>query len=263
MPAPNVYASWNGATGVTAWRVLAGPDPGSLQGVAVVPHHGFETTIAVPGAYRYYAVQALGPSGATLGMSAAVMPSQPGTIGDAPSATSTAGHAGRAGRRGGRCPAATGRLAGGTLGRLTLGMSRRRADHAYADGSSRGKRYEEFFCLSPEGIRVGYASQRLLSALTPAERSRVSGRVVLILTANPHYEALAGIRHGDRVADARARLRLGRPLHLGVNYWYLVPTGSSTTVIKVRRGVVQEIGVADGRLTDGLAAQLTFMTSFY
>ena len=259
----NVYASWNGATGVTAWRVLAGPGPASLQSIAVVPDQGFETTISVPGAYRYYAVQALGPSGGSLGTSATVTPSQAGTTAGAPNATSTDGHPGSAARRQGRCPAATGRLAGGTLGRLKLGMSRRQTDRAYAGRSSRGKRYEEFFCLSPEGIRVGFASPRLLSALPPSERSRVRGRAVLILTANPHYHALAGITHGDRIAGARARLRLGRALHLGVNYWYLVPTGSSTTVVKVRRGVVQEIGVADGQLTNGAAAQLTFMRSFY
>ena len=48
--AVTVYASWNGATQVTSWRVLAGPSPTQLAPVATAADGGFETAIATPGA---------------------------------------------------------------------------------------------------------------------------------------------------------------------------------------------------------------------
>jgi hypothetical protein len=71
----NVEASWNGATSVASWRVLAGPSPSSLAVVATAPKSGFETTIAVKPATAYVEVVALDPSGATLSSSAAIAPS--------------------------------------------------------------------------------------------------------------------------------------------------------------------------------------------
>jgi hypothetical protein len=67
-----VYASWNGATEVGAWRLLAGEQPGALQPVATAVSHGFETILraTVPG--TLLAVQALDRSGAPLGRSATV-----------------------------------------------------------------------------------------------------------------------------------------------------------------------------------------------
>jgi hypothetical protein len=66
---PVAYASWNGATGVAEWRLLAGAGPQALSLVAVVPHGGFETAIAVSSAPRYVAVQALDAGGQVLGVS--------------------------------------------------------------------------------------------------------------------------------------------------------------------------------------------------
>jgi hypothetical protein len=70
--AGTVYASWNGATQVAAWRVLAGASPTSLTSVAQAQRSGFETAIAVPAAAAGpdMAVQALGASGQVLGSSA-------------------------------------------------------------------------------------------------------------------------------------------------------------------------------------------------
>ena len=70
----SLYASWNGATDVAAWRVLAGSAPGALApiGAASYPTQGFQTTIAVATADRYVSVQALSATGAVLGISAAV-----------------------------------------------------------------------------------------------------------------------------------------------------------------------------------------------
>jgi hypothetical protein len=67
-----VYASWNGATAVASWRVLAGASASSLSAVAIAPRAGFETAIAIPDATAgpYLAVQALGAEGQVLGTSA-------------------------------------------------------------------------------------------------------------------------------------------------------------------------------------------------
>ncbi len=72
-----VSASWNGATEVSSWRVLAGPGPGALTAQASMPASGFESSVTFPDAepthaYPYVAVQALGPSGQLLGTSSTV-----------------------------------------------------------------------------------------------------------------------------------------------------------------------------------------------
>jgi hypothetical protein len=64
-----VYASWNGATTVAGWRVLAGESENALAPVASGAFSGFETALAVPGAPSYVAVQALDAAGNVLGSS--------------------------------------------------------------------------------------------------------------------------------------------------------------------------------------------------
>jgi hypothetical protein len=66
-----VYASWNGATAVSGWRVLAGGSPTSLKTVKTARDTGFETAIAFHGTQPYEAVQALAPNGKVLSTSAA------------------------------------------------------------------------------------------------------------------------------------------------------------------------------------------------
>jgi hypothetical protein len=68
-----VYASWNGATSVSAWRVLAGSTARSLRPVRTAPKQGFETELAIPAA-AYVAVQALGPRDRVLTTSTAISP---------------------------------------------------------------------------------------------------------------------------------------------------------------------------------------------
>lgn len=68
----NVYASWNGATTIASWRVLAGAAPSALSPVGGGAFAGFETTIPIAGAPPYVAVQALDASGNVLGTSAAI-----------------------------------------------------------------------------------------------------------------------------------------------------------------------------------------------
>jgi len=74
-----VFASWNGATDVSSWRVLAGPDSASLTPQATMPDSGFESSITFPNAYAYVAVQALGTSGQLLATSPTVAVQTPTT----------------------------------------------------------------------------------------------------------------------------------------------------------------------------------------
>jgi hypothetical protein len=64
------YTSWNGATAVARWRLLAGASPHTLSPVAVAPSSGFETAIALSTSPRYIAIQALGAGGQVLSASA-------------------------------------------------------------------------------------------------------------------------------------------------------------------------------------------------
>jgi hypothetical protein len=64
-----LYASWNGATDVSAWRVLAGQSATALNAVGDVPRHGFETAVAVRSGDPSFAVQALAAGGQVLATS--------------------------------------------------------------------------------------------------------------------------------------------------------------------------------------------------
>jgi hypothetical protein len=66
-----LYASWNGATQVRAWRALGGSGPHKLKWLGVTSRRtGFETTIRGVSRAHYLAVQALNGQGKVLGTSA-------------------------------------------------------------------------------------------------------------------------------------------------------------------------------------------------
>ncbi len=161
-----------------------------------------------------------------------------------------------------KCPAATGRISGDMLGLIRIGMTRAQVHHKYTRSSDRGKRYQDFFCLTPMGVRVGYASPKLLKTLPKRDRKRWAGKVVWASTSNPYY-ALHGVRPGESIAAAAERLHTEAPFHIGLNYWYLARRGNVTAVLKVRRGVVEELGIAANSLTNGRSAQSALMHSFY
>ena len=64
----NVYVSWNGATEVASWRVLAGVSTDSLEVVTTAAKQGFETQIPIA-PQPYIAVQALNSAGRALATS--------------------------------------------------------------------------------------------------------------------------------------------------------------------------------------------------
>ena len=63
------YASWNGATEIASWRVVAGDDTAKLRTIATVPKRGFETSIPVRTRAAYLGVRALSRRGTVLGSS--------------------------------------------------------------------------------------------------------------------------------------------------------------------------------------------------
>ena len=67
-----VYASFNGATEIATWEVLAGRSASSLAPVGSGRKVGFETTISAPSAGPFFAVRAKDASGAVLGTSKVV-----------------------------------------------------------------------------------------------------------------------------------------------------------------------------------------------
>ncbi|HEX4110381.1 MAG TPA: arylsulfotransferase family protein [Solirubrobacteraceae bacterium] len=64
-----IYASWNGSTALSGWRVMAGTARNDLYDFTTVPRSGFETQILIQDPERYVQVQALGANGHVLAQS--------------------------------------------------------------------------------------------------------------------------------------------------------------------------------------------------
>ena len=149
------------------------------------------------------------------------------------------------------CPAASGALAGAALGPLQLGDTRSQARIIlpHFSGSARADR----FCLAGgQGLRAVYASPTLVkAAIARADRAKVSGRIVLILSANRRY-AIRGLQAGARLSAAqtrRAHLGSAVRVRLGHTTWYTVPAGRANGVVEVRNTTVIAVGIADKRLS--------------
>jgi pimeloyl-ACP methyl ester carboxylesterase len=160
------------------------------------------------------------------------------------------------------CQKPTGRISRATLGPIHLGMTRAATRRRFGRFELRGRRYMDFFCPQRRGIRVGYATPRLTGSLSRRERRAVRGRSVLILTAAKNF-ALDGFHPGSRLAAARRRLHVGRGFHVGRNHWYLIAGRRARGVFKVRHGQIQEVGIANLRLTKRRGAAARFLRSFF
>jgi hypothetical protein len=68
----DAYASWNGATGVHAWQLLAGEQADALTPVSNTRSRGFESTLHTTSRGPLFAVQALDAGGQGLGQSQTV-----------------------------------------------------------------------------------------------------------------------------------------------------------------------------------------------
>ena len=49
---------------------------------------------------------------------------------------------------------------------------------------------------------------------------------------------------------------------LGRNDWYVIPGATSNGVLKVRHGIIQEVGIANTQLSSNRAAQLRLLRNF-
>ncbi|HEY1523618.1 MAG TPA: arylsulfotransferase family protein [Solirubrobacteraceae bacterium] len=61
-----VYVSWNGATQVAKWQILAGNSSGSLKVISTKARAGFETAVKLSKSYKDYEVKALDSKGHVL-----------------------------------------------------------------------------------------------------------------------------------------------------------------------------------------------------
>ena len=113
------------------------------------------------------------------------------------------------------CPA-SGRLAGSRLGPVWLGEKRTRVPRTA--------------CLRTARIRLGFSSGRVVAAVTPN-----------------HRYTLRGVRPGMRLRAARRKVRIRRSYRVGGASWWVVGSGSTRGLVKVVRGVVTEVGIAEGR----------------
>ncbi|HEY1590480.1 MAG TPA: hypothetical protein VGF81_01710 [Solirubrobacteraceae bacterium] len=170
----------------------------------------------------------------------------PGTVGSAPSGPPPLPPGFYHPRPG--CPKATGKLTQTGVGPLSLGIKRTRARSILTHSSTRGRRYMDFFCLKPIGIRAAYPSPAMLRGLKRNVRGQVSGRIVVLLTSDRLY-ALRSVKPGALLSKVARRLHVGRRIRIGLNDWYLLPNGRSIGVLKVRHGVIEEVGIADKRLS--------------
>ena len=161
-----------------------------------------------------------------------------------------------------QCAPVTGTLSGAHLGPIRLGESRATVARHLPKFTTRGRRSMVFYCLNGRGIRAGYPSNKLLRSLPAAQRARTKNRAVLLLTANRHY-TLNGVRQGTKLSSVAKQLHAGRGYTIGLNTWYLVPFNHAAVgLLKVRHGVIEELGLVLHSLTGGRARNRAFLKSF-
>jgi serine protease len=242
--------SGTGATGVASCQDTYTPSAGGAQAVSA-DYAGDSTHASSNSSGSQLSVS---PPSTSFGSSGSSGSSGSGLSGSsAPSGSSSSGVPTAPG--GTRCPAATGRLSGSTLGAVKLGMTRKQVRSAYTRSRLATKRYQDFFCLALGGVRVGYPPPALLTGLAQRKRRTLAGRAVWATTANPRYSA-AGIRPGEALASARQARSRARVFTLGRITWYLLGGKQATVLVEVQGGVVREVGIADNRLTQTAKARL-------
>ncbi len=169
----------------------------------------------------------------------------------------------RAGRGAGLCAMPTRRLGGKRVDRAWLGRLRRSNRRVYPPRSLDRKTSKlDRFCLVGGGYaRLGYPTGAIEKGLGRQERRRVHGRAVLALTSSGSHR-LKGIRKGSRTATVRRRLRGETRYRVKGADWYLTATRQSRILVKVRRGKVVEMGLADLRLTVDKKRIARFLRAF-
>jgi hypothetical protein len=160
-----------------------------------------------------------------------------------------------------KCPAPTGTLGGSKVGVLALGETKAQARKRLKRFQVTQNRFDNFCLFAGWGIRAAYPSPKLVDSVKPSERRELAGRIVIALTANPFY-AFKGVRPGMRKSAVANRLYLGKPFRIGINYWYIASARPANGVLKVRGGVIQEVGLVNRLLTADRNAQKRLLSSF-
>jgi predicted RecA/RadA family phage recombinase len=127
-------------------------------------------------------------------------------------------------------------------------MTRRALRAEYSRTTIRSAAYQDVICLAPAGLRVGYPSPRLLSALSSGRARQLRGRAIWITTANRHY-AVDHVTVGTRMAVATHTLPGGSTVKVAKSTWYVVRKSRSTLLLKIHHGLVQELGIASNATT--------------
>jgi hypothetical protein len=143
-------------------------------------------------------------------------------------------------------------------------MTRKQARHVSRLFRVQRYGFDDFCLRAGWGIRVGYASSKLVRGLPRRLRRQLQGKIVEALTANRFY-SLDGVRPGAALAKVLRKSHLRQhPTYyaVGLNDWYLVPGRTAYGVLKVRYGMILEIGIADKRAIHGHKGALRFFTSF-
>jgi hypothetical protein len=159
------------------------------------------------------------------------------------------------------CPAPVGAIGGTAVGVFSVGMTQAQARATLARYDVTENKFDNFCLYHGWGIRLGYPTGALLKTVAKSARSMYSSHVVLALTANSYY-ALLGARPGAEVASVAKHLGLGKPFKVGSNDWYFGRGSYARTIVKVRNGVIQEVGLASLGLTTTRSQERVFINSF-
>jgi len=157
-----------------------------------------------------------------------------------------------AGAGAGLCAMPTRRVGGKRVDRARLGI-RRRAGRGLYPPLSLNRKTAKFdrFCLVGGGfLRLGYPTAGIQKGLPRPELKRIRDRAVIALTSSPAHR-LSGVRKGSSTRTVRKRLRGEQRYRVGAYDFYLAASSQARIVVKVRRGKVIEMGLADLRLTAG------------
>ncbi|HWF35743.1 MAG TPA: hypothetical protein VG295_10220 [Solirubrobacteraceae bacterium] len=159
------------------------------------------------------------------------------------------------------CAKPTGKLSGRSLGPLQLGFKRTRARHTLSRYTAVGAAEDDYCLYGGWGIHAGYPTNALLRSVAAAQRGRFKGRIALALTSNPYY-ALGAARPGMTLSSVARRLGTAKAVTIGANSWYVLRGSVSRGVLKVRGGIIQEIGIATVAFTNTRAAQRRLLNTF-
>ncbi|MHB8692598.1 MAG: IPT/TIG domain-containing protein [Solirubrobacteraceae bacterium] len=141
------------------------------------------------------------------------------------------------------CPKPSGSISGKALGPLSIGISRKSAERKLTHHTTTGV-FENFCLFAGFGIRVSYKSHK----------------IVIALTANPFY-SLSGVSPGASLSTAMHTLTIGKPIVIGADTWYVASRGKANGILKVRGGIVYEVGLVNKSLSRTAKAQKKLLSS--